>query len=80
MTQKLLDVDGMWIEAEASQIVDSTGKFAFSPESLAQSFTYYGDGKLESITVGPTPEGHSFKQTLSYVDGRVSAITAWVKQ
>jgi len=79
MSQKLIDIGfGEHIPAGITLVTDSTGQFAFDPNSLEQTLTYNSAGDLETITL-TSLEGHSFRQTLTYTSGKVSKISAWVK-
>lgn len=73
--------NGDWADAELATVVDSTGKYAFCPDSLPQTLAYAGpSGALSSVTVGPDTNGFSYKQTLTYTGSNVTAISAWVRQ
>jgi hypothetical protein len=47
-------------------------------DSLAASYTYNTDGTLATSTV--VFNGNTYIQSYSYVSGRVSAVSQWVKQ
>lgn len=81
MAERLIDLGGgQYVRAEINLVADSTGQYSFDMNSLAQTLTYNGDGNLETVTVGPDRDGNSFRQTLTYTAGKVTGISAWVKQ
>lgn len=80
MPQKYIDINGSYVEADVALILDSTRQFAFSPDSLAQVLAYDATGQLLTVTVGPDGSGNSYQQTLTYTSGKVTGISAWVKQ
>lgn len=47
-------------------------------ESLAQALTYDGSGNLSTVSV--VWGGLTYTQTFSYTSGKLSGISAWVKQ
>jgi len=47
-------------------------------DSVPQSFAYNGDGTLQYTQV--TYRGSLFRQTLTYTAGKITAISAWIKQ
>jgi len=47
-------------------------------DSLAKALTYSADGTLNYIQV--VDGANTYRQTLTYTAGRVSAISKWVKQ
>lgn len=59
-------------------VVDSTGQYAIDLGSSPQVLTYTANGELETVTVTDR-EGNSFRQTLTYTNGKVTQISAWVK-
>lgn len=52
-------------------------------DSLAQDFSYDLDGNLEYIQV-QVPDGEGalepYRQTFTYTDGKLTAVSEWVKQ
>jgi hypothetical protein len=58
-------------------VLDSTGN-PFPLASLPQAFAYNEDDTLDYIEV--TDGTRTWRQTYSYDDGKVSAISAWVPQ
>lgn len=81
MNPKMTDIaGGVYIPAEVNNILDSTRQYAFSLDSCAQALTYNTDGTVNYITAGPDHLGYTYRQTLTYTSGKVTGISAWVKQ
>lgn len=81
MSQKMTDISGgQYVPAEVNNILDSTRQYAFSLDSCAQTLSYNGDGTLNFIIAGPDHLGFSYKQTLTYTSGKLTGVSAWVKQ
>lgn len=51
--------------------------FSTLPQTLAYDAT---SGNLTSVTAGPDSDGHAYVQTLSYTGGKLTSVSAWVKQ
>jgi hypothetical protein len=61
-------------------VLDSTGQYSLSPDSLPQALTYNGPGgAVDTITVGPDENGYTYRQTYTYTGSNVTGISAWVK-
>lgn len=58
-------------------ILSSNGNFV-DPDALAQSLSYNGAGQLSHIEV--TAGTWVYRQTYTYTAGKLSNISAWVKQ
>ncbi|WP_273430491.1 hypothetical protein [Chitinibacter tainanensis] len=52
--------------------------FMINPDELPQSINYNGDGTVNYIEVNAG--GRIYRQTLTYTSGKVTGISAWVKQ
>ncbi|GAB4059224.1 hypothetical protein [Uliginosibacterium sediminicola] len=61
-----------------SAVLDSSRRVALPIDSLEQSLVYNADGTLNYIEV--VFNGATYRQTFTYTDGKVSKISAWVKQ
>ena len=46
--------------------------------SIAQSIAYNGDGTVSHVEV--THDGTTYRQTLTYTSGRITAVSAWEAQ
>ena len=53
------------------------GKIVF-PDDWAQSFTYNDDGTLKDQTITDTIV--TYKQTYTYSNGKITAVSGWVAQ
>jgi hypothetical protein len=51
---------------------------ALDIDSLAQTFVYNGDDTLQYIEVKTSDD--TYRQTYTYVGGKVQTISAWTKQ
>lgn len=58
-------------------ILSSNGNFV-DPEDLAQTLSYNGSGQLSHIEV--TAGTWVYRQTYTYTAGKLSNVSAWVKQ
>lgn len=56
--------------------IDSMGGICL-PDRYAQSLTYNGDGTVNTISF--TDGTHTWTQTFTYTNGKVTGISAWVK-
>lgn len=80
-----VQVEGVAISKEnpvptlSGNLHDSTGAYCFNPDILPNVMTYFPDGTLETITVGPDSDGNSFRQTMTYTNGNLTGVSAWVK-
>lgn len=73
------DVTGEAVAAFVPLVLDSTGKFAFNPDSLASAYTYDGNGNLATETRGPDQHGNSFRKTYTFTNGSLTGESQWAK-
>lgn len=59
-------------------VYDSTGNEVLYPESWPHIYAHNADGKInyDSITDGT----NTWRQTYSYTSGKLTGVSAWVKQ
>jgi hypothetical protein len=69
--------EGQVIHPGLRVLTDSSGQY-FSPESLAHTLAYNGDGKLETDTC--TDGEKTWVQTFTYEGDQLVGISAWVRQ
>lgn len=78
--QQVMLVTQQGSPASSSIASDSTGQYAFDLASLPQALTYAGPGgAVDTITAGPDSLGYSYRQAITYLNGNVIGISAWVK-
>lgn len=74
----LVQADGVTPVAwSALSVTDSTGT-PINPDAMAQVLAYNTDGTLATITA--TNSAGTWVQTLTYTSGKLTAVSAWVKQ
>lgn len=60
-------------------VMDTTGVYAFDPESCSEVLTYNGDDTLATDTYTDPVTGYQFRQTYTYSAGNLTAVSGWVK-
>ena len=60
-------------------VYDTTGVYAFDPDSCSEVITYNGDNTLNTDTYTDPVTGYHFRQTYSYTGGLLTGVTGWVK-
>jgi YD repeat-containing protein len=79
---KMIDLTGsQYVPVGITMVTDSTGQYAFDPNSLPQAYTYDANGNVSTITVTAL-DSNQYKQTFTYdvTTGKLSNVSAWVKQ
>lgn len=74
------DASGEAVAAYVPLVMDTSGKYAFSPDSLPAAYTYDTSGAPLTETRGPDHRGLSFTKTYTFTNGVLMGESAWVKQ
>lgn len=60
--------------------VDTTGVYFIFPDDTPNAMTWGGPGGgLDTVTIGPDPQGFSYRQTYTYTGAVVTSVSGWVK-